>query len=333
MQNKNIKRGDIYMKLFIHFSFLLSILPLSATAQDDLYFIPNDGTNKNMQEVVIDKNDGAPTYYSGINKSDMEYNHRGKFRSSYQKIGKDSLGNDIIQFEIGNGKYGETDTVYQVECYYNSDEDVFAYSRRMGRFEGFWGYYSPWRIGSPYYYSAWGYWDPWYSDFYGPWLGYGYGWGGYYGWYNPWRYGYYGWGSPYYYGGWYPYGYSWRPNYSYRGAFGHTGTANHWANGRVFNNRNVAGYRGNGNTNRDFQSYDNTRVRSSRFGGSRGVTNGNFGGSRNNSTRFNNTRSYTPNRSSFGSGTRSSYGGGSFGGSRGGGATRSGGGGRFGGHR
>ena len=248
---------------------------------------------------------------------------------------------------------------------YEGTDDDFAYSRRMSRFDGFWGgYYDPWFMGrasvyagwgwpSPYYYSGWydTWYDPWYYGYYSgyPYYGYGYYYGGYpyyrgypyyygyagYGWYGPWR-GYYGWGYPYYgyrRGGYYAYG-------------GHTGTANHWgrSNGsyrgsveRGGSYGNFSGYRGSTGT----MSQGNA----GQFGGNSVPDRSNigqFGGSRQ-SYGNQGTRSYSapnssyspPSNSSFGGATRSTFGGGSFGGSRAGGGsfggTRNGGG--FGGHR
>lgn len=69
-----------------------------------------------------------------------------------------------------------------------------------------WGYYSPYTpysIGSSWYWSR--HYSPWYWDAwsYNPWY---YRYGGWYGgWYDPWYYGYGGWYDPWYYGGWYGY--------------------------------------------------------------------------------------------------------------------------------
>ncbi len=69
-----------------------------------------------------------------------------------------------------------------------------------------WGYYSPYTpysIGSSWYWSR--HYNPWYWDAwsYNPWY---YRYGGWYGgWYDPWYYGYGGWYDPWYYGGWYGY--------------------------------------------------------------------------------------------------------------------------------
>ena len=66
-----------------------------------------------------------------------------------------------------------------------------------------WSYYTPYSIGSSWYWSR--HYSPWYWDAwsYNPWY---YRYGGWYGgWYDPWYYGYGGWYDPWYYGyaGWY----------------------------------------------------------------------------------------------------------------------------------
>ena len=66
-----------------------------------------------------------------------------------------------------------------------------------------WSYYTPYSIGSSWYWSR--HYNPWYWDAwsYNPWY---YRYGGWYGgWYDPWYYGYGGWHDPWYYGyaGWY----------------------------------------------------------------------------------------------------------------------------------
>ena len=249
------------------------------------------------------------------------------------------------------------DTIYSgFTRKYEGYNDDFAYSRRLSRFDGFWGgYYDPWLAGrssfylgwgwhSPYYgYSTW--YDPWYDDpfyygyyggypyysYYGryPYYGYPYYYGyARYGWYSPWD-SYYAWGYPYY-------GYR-RVYYSHNG---HTGTANHWGNAprsfgnqsrsRAYNDYGQPGYstpRNNIGQNQYDRSMDTYQ---SQFGGARQSDYNNQ--SRQVYSRPDNSFSQ-PSRSSFGETTRGSFGGGNFGGSRAGGssfgASRSG----FGGHR
>ena len=93
------------------------------------------------------------------------------------------------------------------------------------RYDTPWSYYTPYSLGSSWYWSRhydpwyWHAWGPWgYSSWYSPWYGWHDPWyyGGYWGgWYDPWYYGYYGyagwyggfWGPHYagWYGGWDPY--------------------------------------------------------------------------------------------------------------------------------
>lgn len=306
---------------FLLMSVLVCGMPLTMAAQDDdLYFTPKKSVGSEMPSSY-----DRPAYYCGSSRDVDEYNRRGKLKSYYQKIGTDSLGNDIIEFHAGDGKYGVADTDSTItiypgsERYYDDADPDFAYSRRMGRFDGFYGYYDPYYYGSywgtPYWRGYYGWYDPWYGPYY------------YSSWYDPWYYGYHGWGYPYYgwAGGWgAPY---W--HYSYNGP---SGTRNHSVgNGRFFGSRS---------------SFSNTVVNPQRRGfGDNSV--GNFG-SRNNNRRssFDDNRNRT-NRSQFqqnnqrstfgnpasGFGSRNGNfgGGGGFGGNRGsfgGGASRGGFGGR-----
>ena len=192
------------MKKKVLLSVILGALPLAMMAQDDLYFTPKKAAKEAKSSVEKEKvADDGPTYYSGSGRSDDEYNRLGEFRSYYEKVGTDSLGNDIIEFHPGKGYQEESD-----EYQYN-EEDDFSLSRHMSRFEDTYCPYDPWlfsRYGfGPYWWGARYYWDyyPWFSSWYDPWYGY-YGW--YYPWYShwysPWYYGYYGWGYPYgYWGG------------------------------------------------------------------------------------------------------------------------------------
>jgi len=333
------------MKKLIFLTVLAGVMPLAMMAQDDdLYFTPKKTveTGSSSNDKVYNK----PTYYVGSNRDIDEYNRRGKFSSYYQKIGTDTLGNDVITFHKGNGLYPDStyvDTayVYPGSMRFNNDtDDDYAYSRRMSRFDGYYGWYDPWFYGSygyygysPYWYSRWGWYDPW-----DPWYcGYGYG-----GWYDPWYYGYgYGYGYPYYggYYGWgYPYYGGWGGGYASRG--GITGTRNHsygggfysdsrsngFAQGRFGGSRSSSSFGGNSRSVSVNRGTYNSRSMNSdgvRFGGSRSYDNSN-------------TRSYTPSynsgSSSFGG---SSHSGGGFSGghSGGGGFSGGGGGGHFGGHR
>ena len=136
-------------------------MPLQMQAQDDdLYFTPDKAAKAVKSHIA----DDAPAYYRGSRRSIDEYNRAGRFRSYYQKIGSDSLGNDIITFQAGRGVYPDSsyiDTayVYPGSARFDDDED-YAYTRRMS----FWDdYYGPW-------YAGFGY-GPWRYGWYGGWYG------------------------------------------------------------------------------------------------------------------------------------------------------------------
>lgn len=312
------------MTRLLFLTVLMGALPLTMAAQDDdLYFTPKKSAKTNVP-ARIERYDERPSYYCGSNRDIDEYNRRGKLKSYYQKIGTDSLGNDIIEFREGDGTYGRADldstiTIYPgSERYYDDPDDSdYAYSRRMGRFDGFYGYWDPafygtyW--GSPYWRGYYSWYDPWYDPWYGP---YYTGWYG--GWHSPWYYGYYGWGWPYY--GW---GGGWSaPNWHYAYS-GPSGTRNHSLRG------NYQG--GNAGGRGSFGSRTNNGDATSRWfghnGNSQSNRNGTFGtrnqNRQNSSNNFN--QQQTPqrpsfNNNSFGSNRGSFGGGGGFGGgSRGGG--------------
>ena len=278
-------------KLFLLF-VLAGAMPLSMMAQDDdLYFTPSKKVAKTSSSV-----ENKPAYYVGSNRDVDEYNRRGKFRSTYQKIGVDSLGNDIIEFQAGTGIYPNStyvDTMWMSPKQKYQDDEDYAYSRRMSRWDGYYGWYDPW------FYGHWGY-RPW----------------GYWGWYNPWYYSYYGWYDPWYYGYGYPY-YAYRSYPIYYG-----GSYTTYRSPRYHSPRRSFGSGRSG-----FGAGDRRTAGRGSFGASYGSgrpsssssrmpssSNGSFGASR--------------GGGSFGGG--GSRGGGSFGG--GGGGGRSGGGG-FGRHR
>ena len=309
------------------FSVLFAAIPLGMMAQDDLYFNPS--VDKDEVKSTMTGQYDAP-YYSGIDMSDDEYNRRNTLGSYYQKIGKDSLGNDIIGFYAADGTYS-TDTIYPFSnSYAFNDDDDFAYSRRMGRFDNFYGWYDPYF--SSYWYDPWyadrwnwGWRSPWYYDslwswpYYASWT-WPYGWAGsYWGWNYP---GFWGWGRP------------------VTVRTGHYGTRNHsFAHAdRNFGQRpsRHESFGGQPRPNSNFRpsgtSQDGNGVQNDRrFGGSRTY----------NPNRDDNSRTFSPQQSfpsnsSFG-GSRSSFGGGgSFRGGSFGGGNRGGGGGShgsFGGRR
>lgn len=310
------------MKKTILLSVGLAIIPLLMIAQDDIYFMPKESA-KDTEKVA--KN----TEYRGSDRDVDEYNRRN-LKSHYQKISTDSLGNSIIETE-GTGYDATTKfNTYDEENFY--EEDDYQYSRYMGRFDGFYGWYDPFFYGYrgwplPYRY---GFYLRWYSPWYYDW---------YYPYYNDF-YGYYGWGWPYYnygWGAWY-YGYS-GYRYSHRNV--HTGTFNH---GRPTYHNEQGNQRNGRFTGTQTGTFGSRPGRPSRktntniYNGPN-VSNNRFGGTRSTTVRTNerdrniqpSTPVYNNQRSSFGGSRSGSFGsgnssgsnrsgGGSFGGSRSGGS-------------
>ncbi len=337
-------------KLFLLF-VLAGAMPLSMMAQDDdLYFSPS----KRKAEVTSSsvQNIAASPYYSGRPMRDVdEYNRRGKLRSSYQKIGTDSLGNDIIEFQAGTGLYPDStyvDTLWMSPQGDYSHDDEYICSRRMSRWDDYYDWYDPW------FADRWG-WHPFgFYPWYDPWF-YPYRWYGWYGWYDPWYYGWYypfhhhywGWGyHPYYPIGGYVYrGPSGTRNHGRPSFNGPRGTVN--GNSHTYARGTFGGSR-SGNFGSRGSGSSGSRAARRPSNGSYSNSSGNFGGSR---TGYDSSRSRSssdsyssPQRSSssgFGGstygGSRSGGGGGFSGGgggfSGGGGGSRSGGGGGFGGRR
>ncbi len=280
-------------------------LPLQLFAQDDLYFTPKKDTKKAVKSEVTEiaaADDDTPAYYVGSTRSVDEYNRRGHFRSYYEKVGTDSLGNDIFEFHPGDGVY--PDSVYEgydiyPDSLYNYEDD-FGCTRYMEAYDG--------------YYGPWGYYGR------GPW------WWGYYGsWYDPWYYGYYGWYSPWYYYGYYSPWYWWGGYPYYHGGYAH----HHGGNPRGFTGGRTWSYRGGRSA-----SQGTGRIGTST---GRSVRNRSFGGrttsSAASSTRSSGSYGTTRSTSSFSSSSSrgGSFGGGFGGGRSGGGGSR--GGGSFGGGR
>lgn len=309
------------MRRFLLIVALAGTVPLTSMAQDDdLYFTPK---KESKVEKMAERTPVAerPTYYCGSNRDVDEYNRRGKLKSYYQKVGTDSLGNDVIEFRSGDGRYvSEQDSIAVYpgsETYY--DDDDYVCSRLLGMYDDFYGWYDP------YFYGYWGrpYWRGWYG-LYDPW---------YYGWYDPWYYGsWYGWGYPHALYGWN----GWYGGPAYRSYGGYTGTRNH------------SGYIAGAGTGSNFGGRRTLGTRPGSFGGRRAVSNGSnrssnrFGGQRstynNNSSRsinsFDNGTFNSSRSSSFGGSRGGGFsGGGSFGGGRSGGFSGGGGGGHFGGRR
>ncbi len=283
---------------------IIGVFPLSMNAQDDLYFTPT----KTYKSTVKEKLSDEPVYYCGSDRDVDEYNHHFLMGSYYQYI--DSLGNDTIHFEPGVGEYPNGSYRDSIEQRMRYDDD-FVYSRRLGRFDDFYGWYDPWFYGyrSPWHYRLWH--DPWYYGWHDPWF---------YGWYDPWYYGWYpsyywGWGNPYRYWGW-------------NGWYG----PGYWGGGIAGVHR---GHHPSGVRSYSFPRNSRTQVggerSSSRFG-SRSNRSYDSGSSFGNRT-YNNSSSHSFGNSSTRSFGGSSSSGGRFsGGGSFGGGSRGGGGGHF-GHR
>ena len=161
--------------------YLLAVLmaaamPFTSMAQDDdLYFNPKkEAKEKAERKAVLLREYKAQQarrdsiyalFWSGSNRNVDEYNRGGRFLSHYEKVGTDSLGNDIIQFHVGKGVAPDSiyDDAYFAQKYINEEED-FGNTRRMSRWDG---YYDPWFYGyygyGPYYWRSrmWGWHNPW----------------------------------------------------------------------------------------------------------------------------------------------------------------------------
>lgn len=346
------------MKKLLLLSVLLGAMPLTMMAQDDLYFTPKKQEAQTIGSSVV--TDGQAVIHSGSQRSVDDYNRRGAYSSYFQKIGTDSLGNDIIEFHTSASDLTDTLSIYPgTDVNYDSDDD-YTYSRRLTRFDDY--YWDPLyyhRFGyRPYWAYRWGWYDPWY-DIYDPW---------YYGWYDPWLYGYhgyygygyYGWGYGYpyrWYDPWYYDYYSYFPVYSGVSSSRYiAGTTNHGSLGRLNGHSasagrkgNFGGYRGNGQSTRSYNTAQERSSRTGNFGGYRGggsyssssAPSGRSSSSTYSSSRSSSSGSFGGSRSSSSSSSSGSFGGsrssggGSFGGSSsgGGGGSRGGGGGSFGGRR
>lgn len=278
------------MKKFALLSVMAFMVSSASFAQDDIYFTPKK-KDKVKAATVVDIPEN--TYYSGSDRDVDEYNRRG-LSSYYQVLGSDSLGNDTIVVPAG------TDIarlISSAEASGNDDDD-YAYSRRMSRFDDFYWYNNPWDYPyycSYYWSSRWGWYDPWYTGWYGPWYG---------GWHHPW---YVGWYDPWY-DGWYPHYHRpvWvvnnRPAYGGLTGTGHRGSFN----------RGTGTHRGGSFGNNRGNNRYNKNNSSDNWGNNR---NNSFG---NRNYQQNNTPSYSS--PSHGGSFGGSHGGSFSGGSRGGGS-------------
>lgn len=300
-------------KLFV-LSIFAMFLPLTMVAQDDVYFIPG------KKEKAMKLTNVNPDEYGGGSKRSVDEYNRRTMRSYYQKIGVDSLGNDIIEY-MGDS-ISKVDTLYYgPSAIPILDDDIdYVYSRRLSLWED---YYSPllfstyyWH--SPFWYTRYHWYDSFYDRFLYPWGGFYPYWDAWYSFYSPWHYGWY---DPWYYGFYDPWYYSWYYYPGYYHYYYYGGRGGFVASNGVSGTQNHGYISGSGTTG--IRTGRSSTFSSGRFGGRavtgnvastttgtrsatrNGVTRnqyGNFGGSRSN-------RTYS---------TRSggSYDGGSYGGSR-----------------
>ena len=276
------------MKKFIILSILAVFLPVTMMAQDDVYFTPKK-VEKKAVKAAQTKSEVQPAVvtHSGSSRDVDEYNRRG-LQSYYQKIGTDSLGNDIIEFHVGEGYPSTNDTIYAGPVQYDFDDadSDYEYTRRMSRWDGFY--------------------DPWF---------YGYGWGYPYYW-NGWAHSYIGVGRNY------------ASTHIGMGTIRNDGATHraYYKDGRwsVENNssrmnsiRQRADRQSGG---RNYSSGNNKRSRSGNFSGYRGNSNNNNSSSRSSNSSFSGTRSSSSSSGSFSGGgggsSRSSGGGGGRSGGR-----------------
>ena len=98
--------------------FVMVFLPMTmAIAQDDMYYKPKKQDKSVVPQPVVE--DYVP---KGIDMTVDEYNRRN-LKSSYQLIGTDSLGNDIIEFTVGDGTYPENDTLRIDDKFFDDEND------------------------------------------------------------------------------------------------------------------------------------------------------------------------------------------------------------------
>lgn len=314
-------------------TLVLATLALTqASAQDDMYFVPAKKVKAQQSEVPY----AGKTYYSGISKSNDEYNRRrgkkGAMAQLPDSLALDSVASDVITFApkskhaFGIVENGDT-------TYINvTDIDDYLYCRTLQRFDDFFWEY---RFRGPYWrYGWWGFYDPWHHPWYDPWFD---------PWFDPW-YGpwYNSWWMPpsysswySYYGPWYPHR-RWQSDYGYFYGGGGGGSSYHTykpGRGGVVVRSSVGS---NGNNAIARRNGDRISRTSSVHGGgsnihARGGENGGY--TRYSPDRSGGTTYYSGGGSYSGGGTG---GGGGFsggGGYSGGGGSRGGGGGHVGGRR
>ena len=182
------------MKAKVIIWVMAAMLPVIASAQDDMYFVPKKkakqektkNTSKTVKEDVYGQTQEPAEYYSGTLRDVDEYNRRGNTgRNVTIMTETDTFDIDesrLVLDEKGNYVLTPENDRKQNRSYYDEDYDDYLYSTRLSRFHGvgypYYGWYDPW------YYDPW-YYDPWYYNSYWSWYG---GWYGYYGWHSPWYY-------------------------------------------------------------------------------------------------------------------------------------------------
>ena len=130
--------------------YLLAVLiaaamPLTSMAQDDdLYFNPKKEAKEKAERRALLQRQYAEQrarrdsvyrlFWSGSDRSVDEYNRGGRIFSHYENVGKDSLGNDIIQFHVGKGVAPDSiyDDAYFAQKYADRDEDFDLTLRDVG---------------------------------------------------------------------------------------------------------------------------------------------------------------------------------------------------------
>lgn len=196
------------MKKTIFTTLAAMLLPLTMMAQDDMYFTPTKAevkaakeARKKDREAEIARRkayeQARGVYYSGLNKTDDEYNRRVSHRD-FKPVAindtilasTDSIASDIIEFPAGNASRMEkgvyptadearVDTVYK---YIVMDDDDYRYSRLLSRYDDFYfryafhdPFYNPWYYNPWYYGPRWSYnyyaWNGWYDPWFDPWYG------------------------------------------------------------------------------------------------------------------------------------------------------------------
>ena len=193
------------MKRILSLLAIATFASCSIFAQDDMYFTPKSKAVKEKEKAeakaaeekrraeeearvleakkewlrknrqhLSETEDGKLVYHVGRDVSADEYNRRGKFASSYAIV-SDSTASDIIDFTPGDGQYPDSliasidtlsGTISKKSTDRYDDDDDYYYSRRMNRFDDFYGSRRMWLLYNDPWYSHWAYdpffWnDPW----------------------------------------------------------------------------------------------------------------------------------------------------------------------------